>query len=291
MTGVKNNSKNRVKKSKEKFLLLLLSCIESDGDNLKQILKKITDVPENHNIQKQHLNYHLQKLKRQGVIKRIQSYPFAIYELTEHGIRVKKMLTQSEGERLNAPLLWRCHNLIVGYPIISYGDFMFSEGRDRKIIHMNNWKYARETFGDFVINIQDTGLLKIYCPEKYTENPEEAFGKMYAEAQHIVQIYCNKYNMKLKKMNLIREGHKELQKSNRIAKVLGRFKADDIWTDASNGTLNMEEHQSSNKIEDLLNLPSQMNKWNSINEKFSKNLELHLEVLQEIRNAIKRLGK
>ena len=41
----------------------------------------------------------------------------------------------------------------------------------------------------------------------------------------------------------------------------------------------------------LLDYPSVVRQSLEMNEKFSKNLELHLEVLREIRDAVKRLGK
>jgi hypothetical protein len=154
--------------SKKSFLLLLLSEIETNGNN-------ISKAAENLKWSKQRLNYHLNhKLNYAGIVKKIQSYPFAIYSLTPFGEQVKKSLTQSE-DSLFKPL-YRCHNLIIGFDIKDFGNFSF-EGK--KLSKMNNWSYYREIIkdkiGEWVINIQTTGLLKIYVPDSYAEDKNQKF--------------------------------------------------------------------------------------------------------------------
>jgi hypothetical protein len=269
-------SKIRVKND---FLPLLLCCVEQDGNNITKIAKTLGKT-------KQALNYHLSKQKKAGLIRQTQKLPYSIYVLTDLGQRVKKILRQSEG---SIPLLWRCHALIVGYPILSYGTYQFAETKNKKIIQMANWRYAREQIGDYVVNVQDTGLLKIYCPERYTQEPDQEFGRMYADVERVAQHYCNQFNMRTEKMKVIRTGHKELQESTKLAKIMGKFKAGEIWTDASHGTENLEEEQGSNKIEDLLQIPALMKQIVVQQSQFSENLMTHLKVLQEIGSAIERL--
>lgn len=80
MTTTKNS------RSKTSFLLLLLRAISSDL-MLKDVAKKLGK-------SKQALNYHIRKFVKLGVIRRIQSYPYSIYELTSLGDSVKKSLEQ-----------------------------------------------------------------------------------------------------------------------------------------------------------------------------------------------------
>jgi hypothetical protein len=271
--------------------LLLLQLIEqkipihSDSKKRDSITKRLGK-------SKQALNYHLQKLVKEDILNHVQSFPYAIYELTSLGEILKKNLIQSQ----HIKNLWRCHNLIVGFPIKTFGTFRFIDTENRKIIPMKNWNYAREQVKDFVINIQDTGLLKIYCPQKYSINPDQEFGKMYAESQSIAQRYCDRYGMVLEPMKVIRSGHKALLKSSKLAQVLGKFKADGVWTDESNGTHELEEEQNEYKVEELFELPDRMKsvedaiiKQSEVNEKLSRNIELHFQVLNEIRDAIKEL--
>jgi len=286
----KTKSKDGVKNT---FLPLLLGCIEQDGDSISKIAKTLGKT-------KQALNYHLSKQKKAGLIRTIQKYPYSIYVLTDLGKRVKKILIQSEG----VTNLWRCHALIVGYPILSYGDYMFEDTKNRKIIQMVNWKYAREQMGEYIINVQETGLLKIYCPERYSASPDEEFGRMYADVERVAQHYCNKYNMSMERMRVIRVGHKELQDSNQLAKIFGKVKTKDFWVDNSTGTDNLEEKQGTNQIESLLDLPNQMRDIVPIinalpplikqvienDARFSQNLVTHLEVLKKIGDGIDKLS-
>ena len=271
---------SNLKPVKHQFLPLLLGCI-SDKLLLKDIRKKLGKT-------KQALNYHLQRYRKLGVIKRIQSYPYSIYELTSLGENVKKSLEQSEHIRA----LWKAHNLIVGFPILSFGSFNFVDTSRRKLIQMNNWIYAREDHDGHVIHIQDTGLLKIYLPAKYCKDPDVAFGEMYSKATRIGQWYCHKYNMKLRPMKVIRKGMKSLVNSEKLAKIFGRVKLEQMWIDASDGTEELESYQDSYAIENMLKLPEIIEtQLVPTLEQFSKNIELHLEVLQEIKKAVKELNK
>jgi hypothetical protein len=281
----------RVKKF-NKFTLLLLQYIEQ-GLPIHSGSKKVDCITKKLGRSKQSLNYHIQKFVKLGLLRHVQSYPYAIYELTSYGVQVKKIIGQSEGIKN----LWRVHNLIVGFNIRTFGTFRFIDTKKRKIIQMRNWKYAHEKHGDFVINIQDTGLLKVYCPERYTTNPEEEFGSMYAECQAVAQRYCDRYNMKLEPLRVIRKGHKALLGSQKIAKLLGKLKIRGMWTDESNGTGELEEHQGEYSIEDLIDLPKRMDKVEQsvervaeVNEKLAKNIELHLEVMNNINKAIVKLA-
>lgn len=274
MTTTKNS------RSKTSFLLLLLRAISSDL-MLKDVAKKLGKT-------KQALNYHIRKFVKLGVIRRIQSYPYSIYELTSLGDSVKKSLEQSEHLRT----LWKAHNLIVGFDILRFGSFNFVDTSRRKLIQMNNWIYAREDHDDHVIHIQDTGLLKIYLPAKYCSDPDVAFGEMFSKATRIAQWYCDKYDMKLKPMKVIRKGEKALVGSEKLAKIFGRVKLEEMFVNASEGLEELEAPMDSYAIENMLKLPEIIEtKLVPTLDQFSKNIELHLEVLQEIKEAVKELKK
>jgi DNA-binding MarR family transcriptional regulator len=269
---------------KNQFLLLLLSGVNE---------KKPKDIATQLGISKQNLNYHLQKLIKLNILYKEQSYPFAIYRLTDLGERVKNSLRQSE----NPKPLWRVHNLIVGFRILNLGSFNFVETTRRKLIRMRNWNYAREEMDGYVINVQDTGLLKIYVPSKYTKDPDLAIGEMISEADRIAADYINRYDMKLQRMEIVRKAEKELQNSEVLAKIFGRIKTDGIYVNESDGFEALEEKQDSYIIEDLLKLPikvadleKHLIRQTEIMDQFSKNIELHLAVLSEIRDAVKKLG-
>jgi len=292
--GLSQDNKNRVKGD---FLLLLLTEIEANGNNIKL-------VAENLKWSKQRLNYHLNtKLKKLGLVQKTQSYPYAIYSLTPFGQRVKKIIGQSD----SLSTLWRCHGLIVGFDIKDFGNFSWEK---RKLSSMKGWNYYKEkikdSFGEWVIDIQSTGLLKIYCPEQYTENPDSSFGRMERLACKIAEKYAEVYGMKLGLLKQIREGHKELVNSELLGKLFGTAKIGDMWADASTGTLWLEEKQSSNSIESLLKLPERMEKVEKIftellvpsiekqsesNVWLAENLAKHEQVLNKMLETLQKIDK
>jgi DNA-binding HxlR family transcriptional regulator len=230
---------------KEQFLLLLLYGIEQ-GLSLSQISKNL-------NKSKQALNYHLKKMKALNLISVKVSYPFAIYNLTDLGKAVKKILVHNEK---SSESLFRVHNGIIGFDVVKFGNYRFIDTTARKIISMNNWNYAVEKQEDFIINIQDTGLLKITCPIKFSSYPDQSIAENIAECSRIAQEFCDKYDMKLKSLRIIRRFQKELLHSSELAAIFGHYKnIEKLWIDKSGGTDNLEEYDSSHAIEDILSLP------------------------------------
>jgi hypothetical protein len=265
---------------KEQFLLLLLQSID-DGLTPKAIAKKVGRT-------KQALNHHLKRMMALKVIYRVQSYPWSIYKLTSLGVKVKQSLIQSE----HLTPLWRIHNLIVGFRIRNLGTYTFVETTRRKLIQMQNWRYISETVDDYVVNVQDTGLLKIYIPEQYSKDPDITIGEMFSRTTHVAQLYCDRYDMKLEPMYVIRKAEKELCKSEALAKIFGRVKLEEMYINASGGTENLEEPQDSYAIEKLLKLPDVIEKQlTPALEQFSKNIALHLEVLQEMKITLKKISE
>ncbi|MBU3897064.1 MAG: hypothetical protein KJ697_03995 [Nanoarchaeota archaeon] len=281
------------KPNTSRFVFVLLSRIK-EGYTLAQIsecLKKSM----NWKRPKQSLNYHLNRLQKTGAIEKVQSHPYAIYKLTPFGDRVQRFLTPSDKQ----PVLFRCHNLIVGYGILSFGSFNFINTSTRKIVSMNNWNYAVERDGDFTIHIQDTGLLKIYCPEKTKTDPEKAFQEMYIQAENIAQSYLSRYNMRLGSQRIIRKGHKAIVNSDEISQVFGdNVNLKTIWTDHSTGSLELEESQDENRIENLLNLPADVKELKEhlvqqtgIMSNLTVQIERHLEVNNKIGDGLDKFAE
>jgi len=271
------------KNQDQKFLLLLLRHLEQEIS--------ISNIAKATGKSKQALNYHIRKAEKLKIIEKICSFPYAKYRITALGNSVKKSLIQPQG----TSLLFRIHNGIIGFQILSFGEFKFITTRDRKIIQMTNWKYARESKGDYIINIQETGLLKIYIPEVLSTNYDESIGQQTAECQRIAQSYADKFNMRFGNLRLIRNFHKELQKSQALAKVIGKYKSEALYVDASNGEENIEEQGNSQAIEQLLDLPRVLNRelipaireQAQSNKELAENIKLHLNVLTDMKETLK----
>lgn len=284
-------SNKQVKKErvKVKILLYLLDYFSTHPENISYITKKLK-------WSKQRMNYWLSKMVNKGYIEKLQSYPYAIYDITDKGVQVKKILGQSEGARQKS--LWRCHALIVGFPIENWGIFDIDNMKNKK--NMKNWFYVEDTItdsiGNWKIQIQSTGLLKIYCPEIYGDDPKSHFGAMYERASQIAIQYRINYQMGIGRMKVIREGHKELINSDNLANIFGTAKVDNVWIDNSTGSLNLEESQSSDKLEKLLELPDMVQQlgqgismYNESIEMYNKNIELHLSAIQEMKDTMSQM--
>lgn len=287
------NSSERISmnSAKANFALKVLEAVEKHGDDMKLICLYLKR-------SRQNTAYWLRKMRDLGLLERMQSYPYSIHKLTLFGERCKKNLGQSEKS-----LFWRCHNLIVGFEIKSFGSLDWNIYHRKGMIRpMKNWFYAEEkikdSIGDWKIHIQSTGLLKIYCPEKYDVDPNKAFGNMEEIAMRIADKYKEKFGLNLGLMKRIRNGHKELVNSEKLAVILGHSRVGDVWIDASTGTERLEESESETTLEDLLSIPKRIQslethifKQTEVMDKFSKQIELHLEAINKIGTAIENLEK
>lgn len=265
--------KKVVKKQDKNLLLILLYGIEAHGDNLKILSEKL-------NMSKQNLNYYLKRLLDMNYIKKIQSKPFAIYKLSSTGRVVKKSSHIARKSQSNIPL-WNCHNQVISFKIYDFGKYHFPINTKK----MNNWHFAQHKTGKFKIQILSTGLIRIYCPPKTSFNPDKAFTELQSQAQKIAQEYCNNYDMKMGFANISREGHKALLNSEPLAKLFGRFKNKELWTDKSDKKLEFEELQSTNYIKEFLSLPSVLKEFLKGFDIYNENIKLHLEVIRKIGEA------
>jgi len=261
---------------KGKFLLLQLLQQTDQGLSISEIAKNLGHLQSWKN-PKQSLNYYLKKYVRLKYIAHVQTYPNAIYQLTELGDTVKNILTRGWPKTI-----WRCHSLILGYSVKSFGSFRFIYTSTRRVVPMKNWIYVMEFMeGGFVVHIQSTGLLKIYCPEKTGLNPDELFGAMYEEAGKIASYYIRLHDMKLGPMKIIKKGEKAIVNSQTLAKLIGEGPVtDDVWVDLSKGPEELEEAQDSYELENLLELPKKF-------ENLEKRMDLRMDMQSTDMNYLK----
>jgi uncharacterized coiled-coil protein SlyX len=169
-----------------------------------------------------------------------------------------------------------------------------------KKCQMNNWFYeedkVKDSIGEWKINIQSTGLLKIYCPEIYHEHPPTAFGMMHDISSRIAEKFRSMYGMKIGLLKVIREGHKELVNSDMLAKLFGKTKIGNVWIDASTGTEWLEAKETDNSLEKLMDMPNRLGlledhlvKQTEIMDRLSDNIKLHLEVMTNMNETLKKI--
>lgn len=285
------------KPRKIQFLQVLLSWVERNES--RKVACQLLGITN------QSLSYHLSKLRLKGIIEEVQHRP-AIYKLTPLGIHIRETIAQSDVAMTD---YYSCHHLIIGYEITDYGTWKFNEKLWKEM--RGHWHWQKVRVRDFNVRIQTTGLMAIICPKRYGKNPNETFDKLIEEGKDIAKILANKYNMKLGDYKRIREGHKELLGSNKIAELIGYWKQGGVWIDASGGSMNFEENQDETKIENLLDVPNRIDKIEetlsnkltpaiidltnqlqlhlSVESKQDKNMDKMNIVLQEISNGIKEL--
>lgn len=252
---------------------------------------------------KQNLNYYLRRFQEGKLIYKLQEQPYAIYQLTPKGRSVKENLVQSErGVKIAT---WRYHNLIVGYKVFTWGSWRFNE---RKKVRMMNWGYQIvEAKNGLQAHIQDTGLLKIYGPKMVGPDAEEMRIRAAGMVQDAAQWFADHYDFKLGEPKTLRKGQKELLNSEQLAKLVGRVKTGDFWVDASGGDENLEEYEDSYQVENILhnleetpmrlkNLEGSLEKLvptmealGKQNADLARNIELHLEVMNNINSGISEL--
>lgn len=263
--------------SKSLFLHDLLNWIER-GETRHTMCRLL-------NYSNQRLSYHIATLKAKGFIEQVQDRPISLYRLTPLGSRVKEILLQSDTDFYK---MWRCHNLILGWPIADFGTWRFNEKLWKT---MKNWHFQEMMLKGHKIHIHDTGLVKIYCPEKYAVNADEGFDEAVSEAQKVAAYLQSKYSLSLGNRYRIRNGQKELIGSEKLAEMIGHMKIGGVFVDISDSkNRRLEADQDNYGIEKLLALPEMLEKQMiPVIEQLTKQINLHLEVTAEIKNGIKSL--
>jgi len=242
------------------------------------------------NIKNSTLSYHLAKMKHSRLIEQVYSYPSSFYNISSKGEQIREIIVQSVDMSQNDRNLYkrstfRIHNVILAWEIESFGSFAFNEKLWKS---MKGWHFQKFNIDDHAIHIQDTGLIKIYCPEIYTNDPPTALAQVYEKANKIANYLASRDNMKIKPMKVIREAHKELVGSEKIAEILGYQKVNKVWIDNSTGSKCLEESQSSNDLEALIQMPKFLDeKLVPVIEQLTEQITLHLAVMNEMKDTMK----
>ena len=264
------------KPSQKEGLHALLTWIEN-----KETRKSMCYLSQ---ITNQALGKKLSRLKANGLIKEIQNKPCCIYELTSFGRQINSYITQPD-YGTSKHKLWRIHNLILGFRIETWGSWQFNETLTKQ---MRGWNYQELFIKAHKIHIQETNLLKIYIPEQYDNDPERAKARMYEEGQKIANHVAQLHHMKLKPMHIIREAHKELQGSDKLARLLGSQKLGNVWIDESEkDTPSLEEAGNEYSLEALLEMPQTLKEIQQGQVLFADSLKLYNEQIKEHLAAIK----
>lgn len=260
--------------------MILGELLKFDDPGKEQRLALITKTLA---ISKQNLNRYLKQFRKNGLIQRTQEQPYAIYQLTPKGRAVNYFLVQSQqGNKIE---MWRYHNLIMGYPIRKWGSWKFKKD---DLVPMNNWSYQIAVAENGAqAHVQDTALLKIYGPEVYGPDGEEGRITSVTKVSEAARWFIDKYGFELGAPKIVRKGEKELQNSEKLAKLLGRVKTGDFFVNASYGKECLEEKEDSYMLESITEMPRRLDhiervldRFGDTLEKYQKQLELHLEVEQ-----------
>lgn len=264
------NSVYLVKQNALRDLLIWLS----NGETRKTICSLLK-------ISNSALSYKITELKAKGLIEETSR---GIYKLTLTGTFVKDSLIQS----VKTPSQFRCHHQIRGIKILDYGSYKFNPKLQKKM--RGGWCWQKIRIRGYNVRIQTTGTMAVICPPTIGLDKNEQFEIQINEANKIAEFIANKYHMKLGEFYRIREGHSEVIGSERLAQYLGYVKVAGVWVDASGGKgKRLEENQDSTDIEKLIDLPNRMEKMESLLERFTEQIELHLVVMNNINTGITEL--
>lgn len=302
---------------KNELRLRLLTEIEKfHFPNQQQTLKSIQNKlwPNDKNA-KQKLNYHLQTMVREGLIRQEQRAPYAIYKLNVDGLQVKEMLITTE--KRNEIVTWGYENLLVGYEVLSWGSWEFLPKGHKKRVPMNNWTYqivnvpvnTNQGPVDVVAKLQDTGKLLISGPSKIMgPDPEELRQISHTMVRQAAQWFADNYDMKLGPPEICREGERYLPDSTALCKILGKFKKGDLFINSSppHNTPHLEEKDSNRdnplSLKNILstfeetpgrlsNLEKGLDRLGPAINDLARNIELHLGVESQQLETMKGINQ
>lgn len=293
--GTKNIQQIQLK-SEFEWILNLFSEIEKNPNGTNSLAERVGMKPSK-------FLYWASKLQDSGWIEKSQSYPYASYSITPVGQQIRKNLVQSENRPFSD--YWRIHAKIVGFRINNIQDrwdHIKSKFGEKRLSKMTNWEFVSERIktdiGEFKVHIQSTGLMKFYCPIKYTYDKRRSWAEIEEKARQIAIKYSENWQIDIGPMEIVRKGEEELVGSELIAKMFGKIKTDDIYVDASTGTEWLEEKEGSNSIERLLQMPKSVeamsNEIKTLREE-KDHFKRHLEVLTQgqamISESLEMFGK
>lgn len=270
-------SKKFEQEVKRKFLLLdILGRIEK-GETPYDIRKK-------YGWSRQRLNYWIKQLKNADLIRLKIRSNIAIYELTPEGKNFYTGCVQpfTSGIRL--------HNIQFTYPVIKEGNLEWEKQWELKGL-IN--KLKKESNATIVLN---GNSLSIYISSLIGSNAFELQDKAKNIADGIAEKLKKDFGFELGQGVLVRKPHFTVLNPifDKISRHL-EFSSQTAKIDESEGSGELEFFEP-NKVQQFIELPERIEKLENhlirqteIMDAFSRQLELHLSVLQEMKETLKAI--
>jgi hypothetical protein len=271
--------KNKNRLVKRKFLLVDILIRLQKGETFYGMKKS-------YGWTKERLNYWKNELKKANLINKVDHTRPALYELTEEG----KNFTIQYVNQFNDGI--RLHNIIFTYHLLKEGNLTPEKtwSFNSTVNKLKKDSNATITWTHNSLNIAIASLIG--------NNAYELQNRARNISDNIITILKKEYDFQIGEGRISRRPHfavlnplidkisNHIQLSSDIAKI-----------DESEGSGELEYFEP-NRVQKFIEMPERLYKLEEhlirqteIMDKFSSNLELHLAVLNEIKDAIRRLGK
>jgi len=275
--NVKNNVKTAVKTNFLLHELLQLLAKEMYG----------TEIAKKFGWSRQKLHYYISKLKKLGLIHEKVRSSMILYELTPE---CKSFITGCN-KFYNGAI--RLHNISYSLEILQDADMP----HDKEISVLGYWNKQIKRLSDATIE-KTTKHIIIHIKSLVGSDPYELINKSRTTVEELRIILEKSFKFKLGDPMLIRKPHFAVMDplANKIVKHI-QVSTEEAKLDASEGLGELEFFDPVS-VDNYIKMPQKIAelenhliKQTEIMDQFSKNLELHLQVLQEIRDAVKEMKK
>lgn len=260
---------------KTKLLLIELCYLLSAGEYTSSIAKR-------YGWGKQRINYYMRILRKGNLIEKEFRSSYKKYRLTEEG---KKFITECGwGQGVNL------HNISYKYEILKEGEGFEWD----KIVKLQGWTKFLKKEKDFSIERTPKHII-IHLSKLFSSDPYEAQNKSRTVSDSSIKILRDK-GWVLGEAELIKKPHYAL-----VDPVIARFadkvqlSTEESKVDKSEGFGELE-YFTPQKANDYIKMPQRVAeleqhliRQTEIMDRFSKQIELHLQVLQDIRDAVREL--
>jgi predicted transcriptional regulator len=235
---------------------------------------------------RQRIHYYISKLISLGLIQEKFRSSIKIYELTSE---CKNFIT---GCNQLLTFNIRLHNVSYSYPIVKNSTMPY----DKEISVLGYWNKQIKRINNVTIE-KTTQHIIIHVGSLIGSDPFELLNKARSMADEIRILLEKDLGFQLGDPVLSRKPHFAVQDpiANKIVNHV-QISTDQAKLDASEG-LGELEYFDPQAVDNYIKLPEKVAalekhliKQTHIMDQFSKNIELHLAVLSEIRDAVKKLG-
>jgi len=144
---------------------------------------RISDIAKSLNLSKQHISYHVRKLKECGYVKQVTADTFKVLELTQSGKNFLDQYTKLK-ESLNIPIC-RAENVRFIAPVHKFP----TKCVDWHKVEMNNWTQHSTAVDDVKVHLNECTKPTIeFLPSPIEgDNPWELCGMLYYECTEVAK--------------------------------------------------------------------------------------------------------